>query len=182
MKFWRYHAHDPRAVWCGRAAAEPLAQLHRALDSYSGPLASFLERRVRRTGEVLADPATQARFPAADGVFLLRTYVSIMSSLERRTLERRALHGDPHRGNLLVSGEGYTMIDFESVCSGPQEWDLSALPGHGAGVLTVDEELLMLLRRLRSLCVAVWCSLRRSRSNELESAGRMHLELLRQAC
>ena len=49
------------------------------------------------------------------------------------------------------------MIDFESVCSGPLEWDLSAMPCIGAGIFSVDIDVLALLRRLRSLCVAVWC-------------------------
>jgi hypothetical protein len=48
------------------------------------------------------------------------------------------------------------MVDFESVCSGPLEWDLSALPCVDAGIFSVDADLLALLRRLRSLCVTVW--------------------------
>jgi hypothetical protein len=71
------------------------------------------------------------------------------------------------------------MIDFESVCSGPVEWDLSALPGVGAGVFSVDADLLALLRRLRSLCVAVWCWSRSRRSTALDRAARTHSGLLR---
>jgi hypothetical protein len=48
------------------------------------------------------------------------------------------------------------MIDFESVCSGPLEWDLSALPCVDTGIFSVDADLLALLRRLRSLCFTVW--------------------------
>ncbi len=73
------------------------------------------------------------------------------------------------------------MIDFESVCSGPVEWDLSALPDMGAGVFAVDEELLAVMRRLRSLCVAVWCAGRAARSSAMGDAARAHLDLLRSA-
>lgn len=85
----------------------------------------------------------------------------------------------PHRGNVLVSKAGYLLIDFESVCSGPLEWDLSALPGLGGGMFYVDEELLSLLRRLRSLCVAVWCWTRARSSTALDRAARNHVNLLR---
>jgi streptomycin 6-kinase len=73
-----------------------------------------------------------------------------------KKLRCRTLHGDPHRGNLLISRSGCLMVDFESVCSGPLEWDLSALPCVDAGIFSVDADLLALLRRLRSLCVTVW--------------------------
>ncbi len=101
--------------------------------------------------------------------------------LHERKLRCRTLHGDPHRGNVLVSKAGYLLIDFESVCSGPLEWDLSALPGLGAGAFNVDEDLLSLLGRLRSLCVAVWCWTRARSSTALDRAARDHMGLLRLA-
>jgi hypothetical protein len=73
------------------------------------------------------------------------------------------------------------MIDFESACTGPLEWDLSALPGGGAGVFPdVDHELLAVLRQLRSLCVAVWCWQRPGRTPEIDRAARLHLNRLTQ--
>ena len=74
------------------------------------------------------------------------------------------------------------MIDFESVCTGPMEWDLSALPGGGGGQFPdADRGLLALLRRLRSVCVAVWCSLQGGRVAELRRAAQRHLGLLHRA-
>ena len=181
ISFWRFHDHDPTAAARGRLAGQALAEVHSALDRYTGPVASFLERRVSRTGALLADPGSSASLAGDDRAFLHYEYMSILSRLQEHPVEPRTLHGDPHRGNFLVGGSGYRMIDFESVCSGPREWDLSALPGGGAGVFKVDEELLTLLRRLRSLCVAVWCGTRAARSNELERTARIHLDLLRRA-
>ncbi|HEX2647294.1 MAG TPA: phosphotransferase, partial [Candidatus Dormibacteraeota bacterium] len=120
-----------------------------------------------------------AALGARDHSFLQREYASIMSGLETRSLEHYALHGDPHRGNFLADRDGWLMIDFESVCSGPVEWDASALPGGGAGVFEVDKELLTELRRLRSLCVVVWCAGRAARSSEMDKASRLHLDVLR---
>ncbi len=181
MTFWRHHDHDPGAVVCGRLAAEVIEEVHRALEDYSGPLRSFLGRRVRRTGHVLDQPLCQSALDAGDRDFLRHEYLSILSTLDEHRLENRTLHGDPHRGNFLVTPSGHLLIDFESVCSGPREWDLSALPGNGEGLSGIDDELLMLLRRLRSVCVTVWCSARSAHSNALRNAAKTHLAMLRKA-
>jgi len=181
MTFWRYQDHDPWADATGLAAGEALARVHEALDSYPGTFPSFLDRQVRRASRILFDEPVPCGIPAYEIAFLRSEYVSITSVLHDTTLECRTLHGDPHRGNLLVSRSGYLMIDFESVCSGPLEWDLSALPGVGAGVFSADANLLALLKRLRSLCVAVWCWTRTSSrsSAALDRAARMDSGLLR---
>jgi hypothetical protein len=179
MTFWRYQDHDPSAVMAGRAAGQVLAQVHEALDSYRGTFPSFLDRQVRRTSRILFDETAASAIPASERSFLRREYLSITSVLGETKVSGRTLHGDPHRGNLLVSHGGCLMIDFESVCSGPVEWDVSALPGTGAGVFAADADLLLLMRRLRSLCVAVWCWTRSRPSAALERAARVHLGLLR---
>jgi hypothetical protein len=179
MTFWRYQEHDPGAVATGFAAGQALAQVHEALKNYPGMFPSFLDRQVRRASRILFDETALGGIPTCEIAFLRSEYIIITSALCDSTLACRTLHGDPHRGNLLVSRSGYLMIDFESVCSGPLEWDLSALPGVGAGVFSVDADLLAVLKRLRSLCVAVWCRSRSRRSVALDRAARMHLGLLR---
>lgn len=181
MTFWRHQDHDPDAVATGRDAGQALAQVHEALDSYPETFPSFLDRQVRRTARILFGESAPSPLPVSDHDFLCSQYLSITSELDDRLLKCRTLHGDPHRGNVLVSKAGYLLIDFESVCSGPLEWDLSALPGLGAGAFYVDEDLLSLLRRLRSLCVAVWCWTRARSSTALDLAARNHMSLLRLA-
>jgi phosphotransferase family enzyme len=180
ITFWRHHHHDSGAPASGRAAGQALANVHRALDGYPGPLPSFLDRQPRRTSRILADPAALPALQAQERAFLRSELTSLLTQLGECRLDSRALHGDPHRGNLLVSRGEYLMIDFESVCWGPLEWDLSALPGGGAGVFAVNQQLLMLLRRLRSLCVAVWCWTRPVHAIELDRAARAHFNLLRE--
>src|SRR5262249_13631589 len=46
-------------------------------------------------------------------------------ALADRRLDCPVLHGDPHWSNFLAGPGGCVMIDFESVCRGPVEWDLS---------------------------------------------------------
>ena len=181
ITFWRHHSHEAGALLSGRFCAETLAAVHSALAGYPAPLPSFLDRRVKRTGDTLCEPSHPTALLAPDRAFLQREYISITSRLETCRLENQPLHGDPHAGNFLVGRNGCLMIDFESVCAGPVEWDVSALPGGGAGVFAVDEELLAVLLRLRSICVAVWCAGRAARSNEMARAASLHLGLLREA-
>jgi Phosphotransferase enzyme family len=181
MTFWRHQDHDPSAVATSQGAGLALAEVHHALDSYAETFPPFLDRQVGRTARILFSESASSPLPTSEHTFLCSQYLSITSALHDRKLPCRTLHGDPHRGNLLVSKAGYLMIDFESVCTGPLEWDLSALPGLGAGAFSVDDDLLSLLRRLRSLCVAVWCWTRSRRSTALVRAARNHMSLLRTA-
>lgn len=181
MTFWRHQDHDPEALATGRGAGLALAEVHEALDSYPATFPSFLGRQVKRTAKILFGESAGSRLPTRELDFLCSQYLCITSELNDRRPSCRTLHGDPHRGNVLVSKSGYLLIDFESVCSGPLEWDLSALPGLGAGAFDVDEDLLALLRRLRSLCVAVWCWTRARSSTALDRAARNHMGLLRLA-
>lgn len=181
ITFWRHQAHDPQAIVPEVAAAEALAEVHRALDTFTAPTRSFMDRQVRRTAEILANPMSLRALSNSERSFLTAEYLAVISSVRDRRFECQALHGDPHRGNVLVAENGCLLIDFESICSGPLEWDLSALPGAGAGVFAVDDELLLLLRKLRSLCVAVWCWSRPHLIAELERAARTHLNWLRES-
>jgi phosphotransferase family enzyme len=180
ITFWRYQAHDLPATFPEVAAGRALAEVHRALDTCTVATRSFMDRQVRRAGDVLADHLSLPALSPSERRFLHDKYLALVSSVRDQEFKCRVLHGDPHRGNLLVAQNGCVLIDFESVCHGPLEWDLSALPGAGAGVFTFDDELLPLLSKLRSLCVAVWCLSRSQLSAELERAAREHLYSLRE--
>jgi hypothetical protein len=182
LTFWRYEHHDPQLAVDGEAAGRALRECHRALDTYRAPRPSFLDTQVARAGRLLADPRALRELPGSDRAFLDDQLHRLTAELRGRRVTPRLLHGDPHRGNLLVGPRRCLMIDFESVCMGPVEWDLSALPGGGAGLFPeADRGLLALLRQLRSLCVAVWCSVHAARTAELRRAAALHLGLLRSA-
>jgi hypothetical protein len=60
------------------------------------------------------------------------------------------------------------------------EWDWASLPNSAlAGVRSVDDDLLAVLRDFRSLCVAVWCLLEPDRVSEVREAVEFHLARLR---
>lgn len=55
------------------------------------------------------------------------------------------------------------------------------LPEAPANLFAKDAELLDMLRRLRSVCVATWCWARRARAAEIDQAAQRQLDLLRQS-
>jgi Ser/Thr protein kinase RdoA (MazF antagonist) len=121
ITFWRYHHHDPDAPVDSWTAGRLLREVHWALDSYPGPLPLFSDRQLRRAGQVLGDPGSLPALHVSDRTFLTDQYWALTEELAARPLSLRALHGDPHRGNLLACGAGCLVIDFESACIGPLE-------------------------------------------------------------
>lgn len=168
LTFWSYCEQAPG----GGAEAGTLREVHRALEAYPGDLPPL---------RPLPDPRRlDALEPERS--FLIDQHSGLVAALRGRALCRRPLHGDPHRGNLLVSPAGCRWIDFEAACLGPLEWDLSALPRDEAAAWEgVDHELLAVLRRARSLRTVVWCRTWAGSGPEVARTAAAHLELLRTA-
>lgn len=169
VTFWVHQEHAP-ARDTGRRT---LGAVHRALETYPGDLPPF---------RPLPDARSLLRSPGADRDLLLDEHARLARALRGYETRWRPLHGDPHRGNLLLTPAGCRWIDFESACLGPLEWDLSALPGTDGGAPDgVDAGLLALLRRARSLRTLVWCRNWAGSGPEVARAAATHLELLRAA-
>jgi hypothetical protein len=68
------------------------------------------------------------------------------------------------------------------MCRAPSDEGFGATGGDDAAVqlfAEVDLELVTLLRRMRSVCVAAKCWVEPSRAPEVREAARVHLKLLR---
>ena len=62
------------------------------------------------------------------------------------------------RPNVIWTGDGPLLIDFEASCTGPLEWDLAYLPDEARNAFPDrDEALIERLRAAVSYCVAAWC-------------------------
>lgn len=114
VSLWHGVDHTAGTV-SGRAFGTMLGELHVALASYDadlpplvGPLTDIATALARFDDEVLHRAAEQL-VPLALG------------------RPRRALHGDAHTGNVLLSPDGPRWTDFEDPCVGPVEWDLASL-------------------------------------------------------
>lgn len=67
------------------------------------------------------------------------------------------LHGEPHPGNVLSTGNGLLFIDLETCCRGPVEFDLAYAPDDAADHYPgVDRTLLNRCRRLTLAVNTAW--------------------------
>jgi hypothetical protein len=176
--FWEYCPHN-RNEPSPDVHGQLLRILHDALEGYPDPLRAW--DGFDGVGAVLADATALGALPQDDQVFLRRTYEDLLRAISSLDATVQVLHGEPHSGNLLLSPGGPRWIDLESACLGPQEWDLTVLPDHiiPRYFEDVNWDLLTVLRRMRSLCVAAWCWLDPDRAPVLREAGTYHLYLLK---
>jgi hypothetical protein len=147
---------DRRATDCDLAAA--LAALHAGLDVLDQVLPSFLWAIDLAHAAVSDDERMQAL--DADRLAALRERFDHWARAARQIDDlagARALHGEPHQGNVILTSDGPRFLDFEAACTGPLEWDLASMPpGVAAASDGVDHDRLGLLRLLNSARVATW--------------------------
>jgi aminoglycoside phosphotransferase (APT) family kinase protein len=108
----------------GRDLARVLRRLHEL------PAPSFELPRWAPLDDVQRRLADAEELSDADRTFLEQRCSEVAQQLEtvRSALPTGVVHGDAHLGNLIPSPHGPVLCDFDSVCVGPREWDLTALP------------------------------------------------------
>jgi Ser/Thr protein kinase RdoA (MazF antagonist) len=178
VTLWRYVEPVRGAELEPAAAAAALGIVHEMLADFAGQLPGFTVELT--TTERLVRPDRSPELRIADREFLLGVVGELREMLAGLETTDRPLHGSPHAANWLRSAGGPLLLDFETACVGPVEWDLSAL---GDDVLArfpdADHELIAILRRMRSVCVATKCWVAPDRAPELREAALVHLKLLR---
>lgn len=179
ITLWDFHpqtAPDP-SVDAARAVA--LSVVHQRLLDYPLHLPPFTVE-LEDAERLLSERRLLVALAEKDREFLLDVHQEISSALAGVALEYRPLHGSPHSGNWLNATGGPLLLDFETACRGPVEWDLSAIGAEAASAFPdVDHNVLALLQRMRSLCVATKCCAEPDRAPEVQEAAQVHLRLLR---
>jgi hypothetical protein len=177
--FWTYvpqaNGQEPEALeW-----ASALYAVHQALEAYPGVLPSF-DHELDSVAGVLSDPDQALKLTLSDRTMLLSALSVLRSELAVLEPPRRALHGSPHSGNVLVVEGKVVVVDFETACQGPVEWDLAhlgdaavrAYPGR------YDTTALTICRGLVSVKTAAWCWAKYEHK-ELRWHARHHLAQVR---
>jgi hypothetical protein len=181
VTLWTRFAHDPRCEVAPTAVGRSLQRLHKDLALYEGELPSFHQVSLNPARAALDDDGLMAALPTGDRSMLRAAFDRLRAEVDAHGYIEQPLHGEPHRGNLLVTPTGLRWIDLEDVCVGPLEWDLAFLPAKALSQFpVVDPELLGLLRPLQSACLATWCWLR-SEFEEMRRDGEYHLEQVRRS-
>ncbi len=121
---WRYYREDRSQSLPFRDFGGLLREFHsRAVDLEDClPAWRPLEHTRRRL-----DAARQQRVPQEWLRVLDRRVTEVEEGLERLSsvLGRGPVHGDAHRGNVLLTRDGPVLLDLDEVCVAPREWDLA---------------------------------------------------------
>jgi hypothetical protein len=178
LTLWQYAEPDQGAALDPVRLAGALRTVHEALGDFPGSLPPFtLELEDARR---LLQPDRSPTLALSDRRFLLGVLKDVQAAVSAIVVPNRPLHGSPHEGNWVATAEGPLLLDFETACSGPIEWDVAALGDEAVDLFPgVEHEWIPLLRRMRSLCVAAKCWVDPNRAPEVFEAAHVHLKLLR---
>ena len=178
LTLWQYADPIGELALAPAEAAALLRTVHDGLAAFPGTLPSF-ELELADARQLLR-PERSPTLLASDREFLLGVVDELEDALDGRVTEPIALHGSPHAGNWLRAAQGVLLLDFETACRGPLEWDVAALDDAAVRMFNgIDLELLALLRRMRSVCVVAKCWVEPNRALEVHEAAHVHLKLLR---
>ena len=185
MTFWQHQPARGRRP-SHRAIATSLSSLHDALESLkalSGHGPPTLLEVLRFARRALDQPILKTRLGSGDRELLVYWLGSGASELTQTGRATQVLHGSPHDGNYIAVDGQPRFIDFETVCTGPLEWDLAHVDDRVAAAYSHphDAELLARCRTVVSAQVAVWCWLGIERSPELRWHAEHHLAEVRRA-
>ncbi|WP_026118891.1 aminoglycoside phosphotransferase family protein [Nocardiopsis ganjiahuensis] len=136
--------------------AEALERLHAGMREAGMPSPRFTDR-VTEAQEIVADPDRSPDLADADRAFLGGRLTGLRRAVEERGAVEQLLHGEPHPGNVLATGNGPLFIDLETCCRGPVEFDLAHVPEAVCGHYPdLDRGLLDDCRQLVLAMVAAW--------------------------
>ena len=172
---WTYHESASSVEIAPADYAGVLQRLHAGLREIDLPAPHFTDRIAEAQRLVGSHDLTPA-LADADREVLGNTLRHLRQSIENRGAAEQLLHGEPHPGNLLQTKDGLLFIDFETVCRGPVEFDISHVPEavseHYPGV---DHDLLRDCRILVTAMVASW---RWDKDDQFPNGRQMGIDLL----
>jgi hypothetical protein len=154
ITLWRYY--PARSVALTPAAyADGLHRLHAGMRKVDTPAPDFTDRVQSALG-LVANPDRTPDLGRGDRILLRDTLTTLGDAIVERG-GGQLLHGEPHPGNVLNTGDGPVFIDLETCCRGPVEFDLAHAPDavsdHYPGI---DQGLLRQCRILKLAMITTW--------------------------
>lgn len=159
-------------------AVRTLERTHVALAEFEAPLPTFTDTLAAAHG-LYRDQRLTPALPPEERRFCLAAGDRLLAEFADEAGPPMVLHGDPWRGgNLVATSAGPILLDFEAVCVGPLEWDLSAFGEEAAPF--GDPWLFARCLAARSFLVAAVCWAQPGRAPDVDAAAVSHLHLLHQ--
>jgi hypothetical protein len=175
VTLWTYYETTGRPEATPAEYAGALHRLHASMRGLDLATPHFTDR-VEQAQRLVASPTYTPALADADRAFLAGTLRDLRAAVTGRTGIEQPLHGEPHPGNVLVTGDGMRFIDLETCCRGPVEFDLAHAPEEVADHYPgVDRDL---LRDCRLLAQAVATAWRWDRDDRLPDGRALGIEWL----
>ena len=155
---WRFVESLPLGDPAPAAFAQSLKRLHGTLRQTTTPLPEY-GHWFDLFAKSLFDDAEMSHLDPQARKRLRGAYSGTRPHIDGHPYSPMRIHGEPHTGNFLRTEADLVILDLETVCTGPLEWDLASLDGavadHYGGA--IDAEFLSLLRRMNKIRTATWC-------------------------
>lgn len=175
VTLWTYYEPVPPQEIAPAEYAHALKRLHVGMRQVAIATPHFTDRIAEAQWLVESRDHTPD-LPNADRELLSNTLRSLRQGITDRGAPEQLLHGEPHPGNVLRTKQGLRLVDLETCCRGPVEFDLAHAPDEvSEHYPDVDQELLRECRILKLAMIAAW---RWDRDDQFPNGRRAAVELL----
>jgi len=177
VTLWTYYEPVSNQDVAPAEYAQVLERLHAGMRQIDVTAPHFTDR-VAEAQWLVGNRAQTPELGDADRELLSNTLRSLRRAIGDRGADEQLLHGEPHSGNLLRTKKGLLLVDLETCCRGPVEFDVAHAPKEvSEHYLAANQDLLGECRVLMLAMVATW---RWDRDDQLPSGRRMGIEFLSQ--
>lgn len=177
VTLWTYYEPTTRREIASADYADVLRRVHAGMRSVDVPAPRFTDR-VDQALDLVGDSDRTPALADEDRELLDRTLRSLTRSVTERAAAEQLLHGEPHPGNVLTTAGGLLVVDLETCCRGPVEFDVAHAPDDvGEHYPGLDPRL---LRDCRLLVLAMVTAWRWDRDDQFPDGRRLGAQGLRQ--
>jgi Ser/Thr protein kinase RdoA (MazF antagonist) len=180
ITLWTYYEAAPSQDVAPAEFARTLERLHTGMRQTDLTAPHFTDR-VAEAQWLVGNRAQTPELDDTGRKLLSNTLRGLRRAIVDRGAPEQLLHGEPHPGNLLNTKRGLLLIDLETCCRGPVEFDIAHAPEEvSEHYADADQELVRTCRGLILAMVAAWRSQRGDHDPAGRRAGLEVLSALRQ--
>ncbi len=177
ITLWTYYEAVPPQDIAPVEYAQILARYHACIRPIDLTAPHFTDR-VAEAQRLIGDPAQTPELDDTGRRLLGSTLRDLRRAIIERGAPEQLLHGEPHPGNVLNTKKGLLLVDLETCCRGPVEFDIAHAPEAVSEHYPVVDA--GLLRECRVLTLAIVTAWRWDRDDQLPDGRYWGIEGLKQ--